>query len=121
MEKKKSLQLLSLFQGIYFFLTGLWPVLDISSFMAVTGPKTDIWLVRTVGVLIVAISFNLIASFITKKVNVPTFTLAIMSASALAIVDIIYVFNKTISPIYLLDGFVEVIIILCWIIFWIKN
>src|SRR5437879_6174180 len=32
-------------QGLYFLLTGLWQLLSISSFQAVTGPKHDLWLV----------------------------------------------------------------------------
>ena len=36
-------------QGVYFALTGIWPLLDLSSFQWVTGPKQDLWLVQTVG------------------------------------------------------------------------
>ena len=43
---------LLLAEGVYFFLTGLWPVVHLPSFIAVTGPKRDLWLVRTVGLLI---------------------------------------------------------------------
>ena len=39
-------------EGVYFFLTGVWPVVHLPSFIAVTGPKRDLWLVRTVGLLI---------------------------------------------------------------------
>ena len=35
--------------------TGIWPLLDIESFQDVTGSKTDLWLVRTVGVLVAVI------------------------------------------------------------------
>ena len=41
--------------SIYFMLTGIWPVVHMPSFIAVTGPKTDLWLVRTVGLLIAGI------------------------------------------------------------------
>lgn len=43
---------LSLLQGLYYSISGIWPLLSIDTFMAVTGPKTDIWLVKTVGVLL---------------------------------------------------------------------
>ncbi|VTR52312.1 Uncharacterised protein [Sphingobacterium thalpophilum] len=45
-------------QGIYYCLTGIWPVIHISSFMAVTGPKTDLWLVKMVGLLSLAIGLS---------------------------------------------------------------
>jgi len=35
-------------QGLYWLVTGLWGLIDVHSFMKVTGPKTDIWLVKTV-------------------------------------------------------------------------
>jgi hypothetical protein len=40
-------------QAIYYLLTALWGLFHIESFMAVTGPKTDVWLVKTVSVLII--------------------------------------------------------------------
>ena len=50
----------SYIKGFYFLATGIWPILDIRGFMAVTGPKTDLWLVRTVGVLLVVIGVTLL-------------------------------------------------------------
>ena len=38
-------------QGIYYWLTGLWPPVSIESFELVTGPETDDWLPQTVGLL----------------------------------------------------------------------
>ena len=32
-----------LIQGVYYALTGIWPVVHIGSFMKVTGPKRDLW------------------------------------------------------------------------------
>ena len=49
-------------QGSYFLLTGVWPLLHMRSFLAVTGPKTDLWLVETVGVLVAAIGAGLLLS-----------------------------------------------------------
>jgi hypothetical protein len=34
-------------QGIYYLLTGLWPLVSIGTFQMVTGEKTDVWLVHT--------------------------------------------------------------------------
>ena len=43
---------LALAQGLCFTATGLWPLMHMPSFEAVTDPKEDKWLVRTVGVLV---------------------------------------------------------------------
>jgi len=40
---------------VYFLLTGIWPLLSMRTFEAVTGPKVDRWLVKTVGVLVAVI------------------------------------------------------------------
>jgi hypothetical protein len=42
----------ALVQGLYFLMTGLWPLVSIGTFQHVTGPKIDLWLVNTVGVLV---------------------------------------------------------------------
>jgi len=39
-------------QAIYYIITSLWALAGIRSFQKVTGPKVDIWLVKTVGVLV---------------------------------------------------------------------
>jgi hypothetical protein len=33
--------LVALVQGTYFFVTGIWPILSMNTFLKVTGPKTD--------------------------------------------------------------------------------
>ncbi|MGH7661110.1 MAG: hypothetical protein ACRENA_09390 [Vulcanimicrobiaceae bacterium] len=38
-------------QAGYYIATGIWPLLSMRSFEAITGPKTDRWLVRMVGLL----------------------------------------------------------------------
>ena len=48
-------------QGVYFLLTGVWPLLSIRTFEAVTGPKVDRWLVKTVGLLVAVIGASLLA------------------------------------------------------------
>jgi hypothetical protein len=39
---------LAIGQGAYFVATGVWPLVHIRWFEAVTGPKVDKWLVGTV-------------------------------------------------------------------------
>jgi hypothetical protein len=37
---------------VFYLVSGLWPLVHLQSFLTVTGPKTDLWLVKTLGVLI---------------------------------------------------------------------
>jgi hypothetical protein len=101
-------------QGIYYFLTGAWPLLHIRSFLAVTGPKTDLWLVRTVGLLIAVAGAAMLQAGISDEVTLAMLILAAGSAAALAAVDIIYVTLGTIAKIYLLDAALEIALLLVW-------
>ena len=47
-------------QGAYYAISGAWPLIHFASFEAVSGPKRDRWLVRTVGMLLCAIGLTLI-------------------------------------------------------------
>src|ERR1051325_9114038 len=39
-------------QGVYYVVSGAWPLVYIDSFQKVTGRNTDLWLVHTVGLLV---------------------------------------------------------------------
>jgi hypothetical protein len=112
---------LATIQAIYFILTGIWPILHIKSFMAVTGPKTDIWLVKTVGVLVTVIGVALAIAAARKNFSIEIFTLAVGSAAALTAIDIIYVAKKVIDRIYLLDALAEFILIAAWVALWVNR
>ncbi len=86
------------------------------TFLAVTGPKTDLWLVKTVGLVLAVIGAVLIYAQQTATVNPPVVLLAIGPAASLALVEIVYVIKKVISPIYLGDAFVEIVLIIWWLI-----
>jgi hypothetical protein len=108
--------LVALVQGIYFLVFGIWPILHMDSFLHVTGPKTDLWLVKTVGIILAAIGAALIVAYATAEINSSIVVLAIGSALSLAIVEFIYVAKRVISPIYLADAVAELILIGWWLV-----
>lgn len=107
---------IALVQGIYFFITGIWPILSMRTFLLVTGHKTDIWLVKTVGLILAVIGAVLMYAGLTASVNLPVIFLAIGAAASLALVEIIYVTKRVISIVYLGDALVEIILIAWWAI-----
>jgi hypothetical protein len=106
----------ALVQGIYFLVTGIWPLLHMRSFLAITGPKTDLWLVKTVGLILAVIGAVLLYAQVTATVNPPVVALAIGAAASLILVEIVYVLKRVISPIYLADAAAELILIVWWAI-----
>ncbi len=106
----------ALVQGIYFLISGVWPILSMRTFTKVTGPKTDLWLVKTVGLFLAVIGIVLIAAQIDDQINTPVIILAIGSALSLAVVELLYVTKRVISPIYLADAIIELILIAGWFV-----
>lgn len=108
--------LVALIQGIYFFVFGIWPIFSMTTFLKVTGPKTDLWLVKTVGIILAVIGIVLILAQVNAEINTSIITLAIGSALSLALVEFIYVAKRVISPIYLGDALIELILIGWWLL-----
>lgn len=112
-------------QGVFYLITGLWPLVSIASFQAVTGPKTDHlitghesdhWLVMTVAVLIVAIGITLLTAAWRQSHSPESAVLAMGAALGLTAIDIIYVSRQVIQPIYLVDAAVEITFIVGWLL-----
>jgi energy-converting hydrogenase Eha subunit E len=89
---------LALAQGAYYLATGVWPLLHMRSFEAVTGPKTDDWLVKTVGVLVSIIGAVLIIAATQNHFGVEVLALALASAIGLMGIDVWYVVRRVIPP-----------------------
>jgi hypothetical protein len=104
----------ALVQGFYFLATGLWPLVHSQSFQKITGPKTDLWLVKTVGVLMAVIGAGLIAAGVAEQVLPPVILIGMAAALGLLVIDLAYTLRRIISPIYLLDAVVEAGLVAWW-------
>jgi hypothetical protein len=105
---------MALLQGGYDVVTGLWPIFHLRSFEAVTGPKPEGWLVKTVGALITVMGGTLLSAGLRGRVTPEVRLLGVGSAAAFTLVDIIYTAKRRISPVYLLDAVAEVALIAGW-------
>jgi len=114
-KKLSIVKYLALVQGVYFFITGLWPIIDIHSFMLITGPKTDIRLVKMVGALTIAISFLLFLISKKNRVTLESLVLILASCISYLTIDVIYSLEKVINYIYLGDAALQVIFIFLWV------
>lgn len=106
---------LALRQGVFYVASGVWPLVSLRSFEAVTGPKPEGWLVKTVGALITVIGAVLAEAGSRRSVGLEMMVLGAGSAGALAGIDVWYAgHRRRISPIYLLDGLVQLGIVTAW-------
>src|SRR4051812_18508514 len=111
-------------QGFYFFAFGVWPLVSIETFQAITGKKTDNaptgleadhWLVNCVGVLVAAIGLVFLCAARRKRASIDTAVLALGSCLGLTAIDVIYVARGVILPVYLGDAAIEVVFLILWI------
>ncbi|HEX8692084.1 MAG TPA: hypothetical protein VF746_06680 [Longimicrobium sp.] len=104
----------ALLQGGYYAATGVWPYLSLESFEAVTGPKAEGWLVKTVGGLVGVIGGVLAAAGARRRVTPEIAWLGAGSAAVLAGIDVWYVARRRIPPVYLLDAAAEALLSAGW-------
>ena len=95
-------------QGVYYLGTGVAPFISRRAFEAVTGPKKEWWLVKTVGVLVTAVGAGVAAAAARERVTPEITTIAVGCAGGLAAIDIVYVARGRISPAYLADAAVQI-------------
>jgi hypothetical protein len=108
---------LALGQGAYFAASGVWPIVDQRSFQRVTGPKADVWLVKTVGVLVTVIGAALVSAAARDDVDAESRMLGAASAAGLAAIEVVYVRRGRISRVYALDAIVEAALVAAWLLF----
>ena len=101
-------------QGAFYVATGLWPIVHLRSFEAVTGPKRERWLVKTTGALIAAGGVALLVGAGEPRSRA-TVALGVGAALALATADVIYVAKRRISPVYLADAAMELAVVIAWL------
>lgn len=102
-------------QGGYYVTTGVWSLVGIRSFQQITGPKDDVWLVKTVGVIVTVIGGVLISAGLRRERAPEMVALSIGSATALGGVSAWYSLRGRISKVYLLDTVAEAVLVGLWV------
>ena len=100
----------------YLLTTGIWPLLHRRSFEAVTGPKEDFWLVRTVGGLAAAAGATLAVSVVRGKRPPEAVALAMTSGLVFAAADVRAA--RTESLVYLGDIVAQAVLVPAWLRSW---
>jgi hypothetical protein len=103
-------------QSSYYVVTGLWPLLHLPSFLWVTGPKHDLWLVRTVGVLLVVIGATLALAVLRGGIVPEIVLLGATTAVGLLVIDAVCAVRRIVSRIYLVDAAIQLMLVAGWLV-----
>lgn len=101
-------------QALIYVGSGLWPVVHLRSFEAITGRKREGWLVKTTGLLIASIGLGL-AVAARRRDRATAAVLGASSAASLAAIDVVYGgVKRRISPVYLIDAALQTGLVGAW-------
>lgn len=106
--------------GVYLLIGGAWPLLHLRSFEAITGPKSDDFLVRSVALLLLLAGSILLAQrkapFERSAVQ-----MAMGTSFSLGCVAVISALGGWIWKIYLIDGAIHLLFVLAWTVLLLKH
>ncbi len=111
-----AVRTMSLVHGLFYAATGFWPIVSIKTFQLVTGPKRDLWLVKTAGALITVIGGVLTLAGLRRRVTPEIQTLGVGSALGLTAIDLVYYRRGVLGPVYLLDAVAELGLASGWLL-----
>jgi hypothetical protein len=114
-DRNPLMNLVASAQALYYVPFSLWGLLHIRSFMWVTGNKHDVWLVKTVCLLLITIGTVIGRAGQKDRVTPEIAALGVGSAASLTMIDVWYVAKGRISRVYLLDAIGNTGLIAGWI------
>jgi hypothetical protein len=103
-------------QGLYYALTALWPLIHMESFLFVSGPKTDLWLVKTFSVVLLCEGIGFLIAGLRREHAQSVYWFALSNATSLLWIDIYYSMAGLIRKIYLLDAAVQSLLLIAWLL-----
>jgi hypothetical protein len=101
--------------ALYFVVGGIWSIVGRRSFEAITGPKTDYWLVRTVGGLLTAVGAVIGFAGYRQRLTPEIRWLAVSTSAVLAVIDAISTASGRLRRVYLLDALTNLLLIGGWL------
>ena len=104
----------ALAQGIYYGVTGVWPLVSRRTFEAVTGRKADWWLVQTFSLTLLPIAGALALGAARDEITPELELLGAGAAGVLAGTDVAIALRRVGRPTYLIDAAASAAIVAGW-------
>jgi hypothetical protein len=114
-RRSAFLQAIPWLHAAFFGLGGIWAVLSRRTFEAVTGPKVDYWLVRTVGGLLTVVGVVIGLAQLRGRLTPEIRWLAMGTSGVLTAIDVVFVAKRRVRPVYLLDAITNLVLIAGWL------
>jgi hypothetical protein len=105
---------LALAQAAYYVGTGVFPFITRRGFEALTGPKPEWWLVKTVGLTVTVAGAAIGSAARHDRITPEIELLATGTAASLGAIDVWYVARGRIKPTYLLDAAAQAALLAGW-------
>ena len=103
-------------QGVFYVLTGLWPIVHRKSFEKVMGRKSEGSLAQTMGGMIAAVGAALIVGSLDDRPSRSLKWLGMGSAIALGLADLVFATRGKTSRVYFADAAAEGAALAGWMI-----
>ncbi|WP_394673772.1 hypothetical protein [uncultured Chryseobacterium sp.] len=116
-----KLRFIPFLQAVYYFVTGLWPLVHLKSFFEVTGPKTDVWLVQMVGALIFSYSILFFYMALTRQLLHIHAVVGSLSSFAIGCIEFYYYLQGTLRGVYYVGFIIETCFFMYWICYLIYH
>lgn len=102
-------------QGLFYVVTGLWPIVHLESFLAVTGPKTDLWLVQTLGALLVGVGGVMLLSTTEERLGLTCKRLGVAVSGVLAGAEVSFFLRGHTATTHLVHAAIEALFVVAWL------
>ncbi|HZU81372.1 MAG TPA: hypothetical protein VE987_00570 [Polyangiaceae bacterium] len=104
---------LELVQGTYYFVSGMWSLVSPRTFQAVTGKKRDMWLAKTIGLLLSSTGAVFLYSGLRRRRPTEIVLLAIGMSATLATSALVWGTRQ--RRIYAADAAVQLALLASWL------
>ena len=102
-------------QGFFCLVIGLWPVVSFQSFQSLTGQKPDHWALTLAGLLLAGIGASMLIAAVRRDIAFEVFVIGLVTALSLVATDVIFVVERSLPAVYLLDAVAESLFVALWI------
>lgn len=110
----------SLVQGAYLLLTGLWPLVHVVSYQLVSGPRSDLMLVRAFGALTAVIGAVLLVARARRRLGQEILLLGLGSALAFAALDVAEA-SRSGRVSASSDAVLQLTLVAAWAVTWLSD